>query len=58
MNDELQAIHNYLQPLIDRLMVVRQNANGIDKQTLSYVTKKIDIASKAIGLALDKIEGV
>jgi len=53
--DKLNMLHDTLQPFIDEVARKRQSASS-DKYLWSYVSKKIDLAGKAIGLALDKIE--
>ena len=53
---ELHFLDAKLQILIDELVEVRQKAQPGQKQMLSYVSKKVDLAAKSIGLALDKIE--
>ena len=53
---KLQQIDNQLQPLINQLIELRQNCPDGDKQVYSYVSKKVDQAGKAIGMALERIE--
>lgn len=50
---DLQLLDNQLQRLIDKLIPLRQSSP--DKQLYSYVSKKADMAGKAVGMALDKI---
>jgi len=54
--NELKYIDRTLQRLIDVLQPIRQNSPGGDKQAVSYVSRKVDLAAKSIGLALEKIE--
>lgn len=52
---DLSNIDVEIQRMIDKLKEDRQSAADGDKQLYSYVSKKLDIAGKAIGMALDKI---
>ena len=54
--NQLMIVDNRLQVLIDNLKLARQNASVGDKQKLSYISKKVDMAAKAIGMALERIE--
>lgn len=54
--DKLNMLHDTLQPFIDEVAAKRQAATSNQKYLYSYVSKKIDLAGKAIGMALDKIE--
>lgn len=53
---ELEYLDRRLQALIDVLEPLRQSAPGNIKYKLSYISKKVDLAGKAIGMALDKID--
>ena len=53
--DELEYLDRRLQRLIDVLAPLRQSAPGHVKYKLSYISRKVDLAGKAIGMALDKI---
>lgn len=53
--DELKYLDRKLQRLIDMLQPIRQESPLGDKQKVSYVSRKVDVAGKAIGLALEKL---
>jgi len=55
---ELEYLDRRLQLLIDVIAPIRQAAPGNEKQVISYVSKKIDVAGKAIGMALERISEV
>ena len=54
--DKLNMLHDTLQPFIDEVMKKRMAAPLNEKYLWTYVNKKLDLAGKAIGLALDKID--
>lgn len=54
--DKLNMLHDTLQPFIDEVMKKRMNAPLNEKYLWTYVNKKLDLAGKSIGLALDKID--
>lgn len=54
--NELEYLYRRLQLLIDIMQPMRQSSPGHIKYKLSYISKKIDLAGKAIGMALDKID--
>ena len=54
--DKLNSLHDTLQPFIDEVMSKRMKAPLSEKHLWTYVNKKLDLAGKAIGMALDKIE--
>jgi hypothetical protein len=53
---KLQELDKAIQPFIDQMKQFRQSSEGVDKYRLSYVSKKVDLAAKAIGMALEKME--
>lgn len=53
---ELAFLERRIDLLIDVLIPLRQNAPNGDKQMLSYITKKMEVALGAIHRAQDKID--
>lgn len=52
----LEKLDIELQSLIDEFIDLRKAAKSEEKQCYSYVSKKVDLAGKAIGMAMDKID--
>lgn len=56
IRDELAFMERRINLVLDVLIPLRQNAPNGDKQMLSYITKKMEVALGAIHRAQDKID--